>query len=264
MNTLGHEYLVHDFGCNSYKFHFYFPLYSIEMPSTLVKKSAPKTSKKSEVEADVAVESSPAPVVAATVDETVSAAVVDSSVDSKDVSSLQAEANSLIELARQCQTLLQTLIKGTRATAANIRKLERDVQRLDKKSRKSRENRSTNGNKGLQQLKPVYTAEMKSFFENNKTLNDNDGVLIVENLTYDSDHLLVSRKQALKLVTSYIKTHNLQDSSNKRRINMDTTLQHLFPELCAVKDKKGKVVQEENCYYNTLMKALSRHFTPVA
>ena len=265
MNTLGHTYLVHDFGCNSYKFHFYFPLYSIEMPSTLVKKSAPKTSKKSEVEADVVVEvSAPAPVAVATVDETVSAAVVDSSVDSKDISSLQAEANSLIELARQCQTLLQSLIKGTRATAANIRKLERDVQRLDKKSRKSRENRSTNGNKGLQQLKPVYTAEMKAFFENNKSLNDNDGVLIVDNLTYDSEHLLVSRKQALKLVTSYIKNQNLQDSSNKRRINMDTTLQHLFPELCSVKDKKGKVVQEENCYYNTLMKALSRHFTPVA
>ena len=253
-----------EFGCYSYKFHFYFPLYSIEMPSTLVKKSAPKTSKKSEVEADVVVEASPAPVVVAVVEETVSAAIVDSSVDSKDVSSLQAEANSLIELARQCQTLLQALIKGTRATAANIRKLERDVQRLDKKSRKSREKRSTNGNKGLQQLKPVYTAEMKSFFENNKSLNDNDGVLIVDNLTYDSEHLLVSRKQALKLVTSYIKHQNLQDSSNKRRINMDSTLQHLFPELCSVKDKKGKVVQEENCYYNTLMKALSRHFTPVA
>ena len=264
VNTLGHEYLVHEFGCNSYKFHFYFPLYSIEMPSTLVKKSAPKTSKKSD--AEVAVEAAPvatpAPVAAAAVVEE-PVATVDAA-DSKDVSSLQAEANSLIELARQCQTLLQTLIKGTRATAANIRKLERDVQRLDKKSRKSRENRSTNGNKGLQQLKPVYTAEMKSFFENNKSLNDNDGVLIVDNLTYDSEHLLVSRKQALKLVTSYIKHHNLQDSSNKRRINMDTTLQHLFPELCAVKDKKGKVVQEENCYYNTLMKALSRHFTPVA
>ena len=256
---------MHEFGCNSYKFHFYFPLYSIEMPSTLVKKSAPKTSKKSEVDADVVVE---APVTKApvqvVVEEPVTAAVVDSAADSKDVSSLQAEANSLIELARQCQTLLQSLIKGTRATAANIRKLERDVQRLDKKSRKSRENRSTNGNKGLQQLKPVYTAEMKSFFENNKSLNDNDGVLIVDNLTYDSEHLLVSRKQALKLVTSYIKNQNLQDSSNKRRINMDSTLQHLFPELCSVKDKKGKVVQEENCYYNTLMKALSRHFTPVA
>ena len=158
------------------------------MPSTLVKKSAPKTSKKSDIEAEVVVET---PVVKAlepvVVEDPVTATAVDSSTtDSKDVSSLQAEANSLIELARQCQTLLQTLIKGTRATAANIRKLERDVQRLDKKSRKNRENRSSNGNKGLQQLKPVYTGEMKSFFENNKSLNDNDGVLIVDNLTYDS------------------------------------------------------------------------------
>jgi hypothetical protein len=164
-------------------------------------------------------------------------------------------------MARACQAILQNLIKGTRTTAANIKRLERDVKRLDKKSRKSRENRASNGNKGLQQLKPVYTSEMRAFFEANKSLTDNDGQLIVENLTYDSDHLLVSRKQALKLVTSYIRTHKLQDEANKRKINMDGTLQGLFPELCAVKDKKGKVTQEENCYYNTLMKALSRHFT---
>ena len=239
------------------------------MPSTLLKKSTQKSSKK--VEAEVAVEPELVKVVEPVVSQVVASEQSSlnvggeySSVEVKDVSPLQAEAANLIELARQCQTLLQNLIKGTRATAANIRKLERDVQRLDKKSRKNRENRASNGNKGLQQLKPVYTLEMKQFFENNKTLNDNDGALIVDNLTYDSEHLLVSRKQALKLVTSYIKHHNLQDSSNKRRINMDTTLQHLFPELCAVKDKKGKVVQEENCYYNTLMKALSRHFTPVA
>ena len=181
--------------------------------------------------------------------------------DSSEVSPLQVEAQNLIEMARQCQTILQNLIKGTRATAANIKRLERDVKRLDKKSRKSRENRASNGNKGLQQLKPVYTSEMRSFFENNKTLTDNDGQAIVDNLTYDSDHLLVSRKQALKLVTSYIRAHKLQDDANKRKINMDSTLQALFPELCAVKDKKGKVTQEENCYYNTLMKALSRHFT---
>jgi len=182
-------------------------------------------------------------------------------VDSSDVSPLQTEALALIEMARSAQALLQNLIKGTRSVSANIKKLERDVKRLDKKSKRSRENRASNGNKGLQQLKPVYTAEMRSFFEANKSLTDNDGQLIVDNLTYDSDHLLVSRKQALKLVTSYIRHHKLQDETNKRKINMDSTLQGLFPELCAVKDKKGKVVQDENCHYNTLMKALSRHFT---
>ena len=181
--------------------------------------------------------------------------------DSSDVSPLQTELLALIEMERSAQTLLQNLIKGTRSVVANIKRLEREVKRLDKKSKRSRENRASNGNKGLQQLKPVYTTEMRSFFENNKTLTDNDGQHIVDNLTYDSDHLLVSRKQALKLVTSYIRHHKLQDETNKRKINMDSTLQALFPELCAVKDKKGKVVQEENCHYNTLMKALSRHFT---
>ena len=163
-------------------------------------------------------------------------------------------------MIRQCQSLLQNLIKGTRTTAANVKRLERENKRLDKKSRRNKENRASNGNKGLQQLKPVYTAEMRTFFESNKDLTDGDGAVIVENLTYDSDNLLASRKQALKLVTSYIRANNLKDETNKRKINMDTTLKGLFPELCAVKDKKGKVTQEENCYYNTLMKALSRHF----
>ena len=222
-------------------------------PATTATTTAPAKTSKKEVK-----EATPAPV------EPVKAEPVEveaTDADSSEVSPLQVEAQNLIEMARQCQTILQNLIKGTRATAANIKRLERDVKRLDKKSRKSREHRASNGNKGLQQLKPVYTSEMRSFFENNKTLTDNDGQAIVDNLTYDSDHLLVSRKQALKLVTSYIRAHKLQDEANKRKINMDSTLQALFPELCAVKDKKGKVTQEENCYYNTLMKALSRHFT---
>ncbi len=216
-----------------------------------------KTSKKEVTEttaAETKPKAAPAPV------ETVES-VEATEADSADVSPLQTEALALIEMARSAQALLQNLIKGTRSVSANIKRLEREVKRLDKKSKRSRENRASNGNKGLQQLKPVYTAEMRSFFENNKTLTDNDGQAIVDNLTYDSDHLLVSRKQALKLVTSYIRHHKLQDEANKRKINMDTTLQTLFPELCAVKDKKGKVTQEENCYYNTLMKALSRHFT---
>jgi len=176
------------------------------------------------------------------------------------VSPLQSEAYSLLEMAHSCQNTLQALIKKARSTVSMIKKLERDVRRLEKKGKRS-STRSSNGNKGLQQLKPVYTAEMRTFFETHKDLTDNDGKVIVDNLTYDSDHILVSRKQALKLVTSYIRHHKLQDATNKRKINMDVTLQGLFPELCSVKDKKGKVTQDENCFYNTLMKALSRHFT---
>jgi len=224
--------------------------------------SSSKTSKKdaSQTEAVAEVVPTPAPV---PVEAPVVEAPAETATDASEVSPLQAETLALLEMAHSCQNTLQALIKKARSTLSNIKKLERDVKRLEKKGKRG-STRASNGNKGLQQLKPIYTAEMKSFFETHKDLTDNDNAPIVENLTYDSDHLLVSRKQALKLVTSYIRSHKLQDATNKRKINMDATLQSLFPELCAVKDKKGKVVQEENCFYNTLMKALSRHFTAPA
>ena len=225
--------------------------------------SSSKTSKKDASQPETVAEVAPTP---ASVEAPASASVeatAETATDASEVSPLQAETLALLEMAHSCQNTLQALIKKARSTLSNIKKLERDVKRLEKKGKRG-STRASNGNKGLQQLKPVYTAEMKSFFEAHKDLTDNDNAPIVENLTYDSDHLLVSRKQALKLVTSYIRSHKLQDATNKRKINMDATLQSLFPELCAVKDKKGKVVQEENCFYNTLMKALSRHFTAPA
>jgi len=224
-------------------------------------KAATKTAKKETTEAPAAETKAKTAAPVETAPEVVEAHDAESS----DVSPLQAETLALIEQARAVMALLQNHIKGLRSIYANQKRLERDNKRLDKKSKRSRENRASNGNKGLQQLKPVYTVEMRTFFENNKNLTDNDGQLIVENLSYDSaNQLSVSRKQALKLVTSYIRHHKLQDEANKRKINMDSTLQALFPELCAVKDKKGKVITEENCHYNTLMKALSRHFTAPA
>jgi len=227
--------------------------------------SSSKTSKKdaSQTEAVAEVAPTPAPAPAPVETPAPVEAPAETATDASEVSPLQAETLALLEMAHSCQNTLQALIKKARSTLSNIKKLERDVKRLEKKGKRG-STRASNGNKGLQQLKPVYTAEMKSFFEAHKDLTDNDNAPIVENLTYDSDHLLVSRKQALKLVTSYIRSHKLQDATNKRKINMDATLQSLFPELCAVKDKKGKVVQEENCFYNTLMKALSRHFTAPA
>ena len=224
--------------------------------------SSSKTSKKDASQTEAVAEVAPTPAPVETVPTPVEA-TAETAVDASDsgvVSPLQAETLALLEMAHSCQNTLQALIKKARSTLSNIKKLERDVKRLEKKGKRG-STRASNGNKGLQQLKPVDTAEMKSFFEAHKDLTDNENAPIVENLTYDSDHLLVSRKQALKLVTSYIRSHKLQDATNKRKINMDTTLQSLFPELCSVKDKKGKVVQEENCFYNTLMKALSRHFT---
>lgn len=231
---------------------------SVSKKSVSSSKTSKKDASQTEAVAEVVPTPAPAPVEAPAVE-----APAETATDASEVSPLQAETLALLEMAHSCQNTLQALIKKARSTLSNIKKLERDVKRLEKKGKRG-STRASNGNKGLQQLKPVYTAEMKSFFEAHKDLTDNDNAPIVENLTYDSDHLLVSRKQALKLVTSYIRSHKLQDATNKRKINMDATLQSLFPELCAVKDKKGKVVQEENCFYNTLMKALSRHFTAPA
>lgn len=231
---------------------------SVSKKSVSSSKTSKKDASQTEAVAEVVPTPAPAPVEAPAVE-----APTETATDASEVSPLQAETLALLEMAHSCQNTLQALIKKARSTLSNIKKLERDVKRLEKKGKRG-STRASNGNKGLQQLKPVYTAEMKSFFEAHKDLTDNDNAPIVENLTYDSDHLLVSRKQALKLVTSYIRSHKLQDATNKRKINMDATLQSLFPELCAVKDKKGKVVQEENCFYNTLMKALSRHFTAPA
>ena len=224
--------------------------------------SSSKTSKKDASQTETVAEVAPTPAPAVEAPAPVETPA-ETATDASEVSPLQAETLALLEMAHSCQNTLQALIKKARSTLSNIKKLERDVKRLEKKGKRG-STRTSNGNKGRQQLKPVYTAEMKSFFEAHKDLTDNDNAPIVENLTYDSDHLLVSRKQALKLVTSYIRSHKLQDATNKRKINMDATLQSLFPELCSVKDKKGKVTQEENCFYNTLMKALSRHFTAPA
>ncbi len=238
---------------------------SVSKKSVSSSSSSTKSSKKDTAQSEPVVEvaPTPAPAVEAVPEKVETSETAVDAGDSSVVSPLQAETLALLEMAHSCQNTLQALIKKARSTLSNIKKLERDVKRLEKKGKRG-STRASNGNKGLQQLKPVYTAEMKTFFEAHKDLTDNDNAPIVENLTYDSDHLLVSRKQALKLVTSYIRNHKLQDATNKRKINMDTTLQGLFPELCAVKDKKGKVVQEENCFYNTLMKALSRHFTATA
>ena len=230
---------------------------SVSKKSVSSSKTSKKDASQTEAVAEVVATPAPAPVEASV------EATAETATDASEVSPLQAETLALLEMAHSCQNTLQALIKKARSTLSNIKKLERDVKRLEKKGKRG-STRASNGNKGLQQLKPVYTAEMKSFFETHKDLTDNDNATIVENLTYDSDHLLVSRKQALKLVTSYIRSHKLQDATNKRKINMDATLQSLFPELCSVKDKKGKIVQEENCFYNTLMKALSRHFTAPA
>ena len=216
------------------------------------------SSQKSEKQAPAA-EVEKAPVVEKPVEEVVED-VADAQPASDSEASLATEAAEIIELAKMMQQILARVVKTTRGTVTNIKKMEREISKLDKKFKKNKTSKANNGNKGLQQLKPVYTSTMKKFFEENHQLKDRNGNVICENLTYDSENLLVSRDQALKLVNAYIREHDLQQyPENKRRIKMNATLSELFPELAEQKQGK-KVVREENCYYHTLMGAIARHF----
>lgn len=172
-------------------------------------------------------------------------------------------ALSLQESYRVMQEMFNKQFKQLRSFIAEVRKAERNIRKHEKRAAKKSRARAEGGNanKGVQQPKPVYSSTMKSFFEKYHTMKDRKGNVICDELHYDDDgHLLVSRDQALKLVTSYVRENNLQQYENKRRIKMDATLTSLFPELAAQTDKKGKVINEENMYFHTIMKALSPHF----
>lgn len=175
--------------------------------------------------------------------------------------SLTEESNEVLELIKMSQGILSQLNKGVRASTISIRRMEKEINKYNRKRDKNKNTKGQNGNKALKQLKPIYTQTMTEFFKDNQNLKDRNDVIICETLTYESDGtLLVSRDQALRMVTSYIRVNELQQyPEDKRRIKMDDSLKGLFPELVEVK-KGQKVIQEENCYYSTLMGAISKHF----
>ena len=175
--------------------------------------------------------------------------------------SLTDESNEVLELIKMSQGILSQLNKGVRASTISIRRMEKEINKFHRKRDKNKNTKGQNGNKALKQLKPIYTQTMTDFFKDNQDLKDRNDNIICETLTYESDGtLLVSRDQALRMVTSYIRVNELQQyPEDKRRIKMDDTLKSLFPELVEVK-KGSKVIQEENCYYSTLMGAISKHF----
>lgn len=173
---------------------------------------------------------------------------------------LAHELEDLFELNKMASTILAQVNKTTRSMTSAIKKIEKELNKHDIKKEKNKNSKGSNGNKALKTLRPIYTTEMTSFFQDNLALTDKHDEIICEQLTYESDGtLLVSRDQVLKMVTSYIRQNKLQKYEDKRRIKMDSTLKELFPELAEVKSGK-KITQEENCYYSTLMGAISRHF----
>ena len=133
------------------------------------------------------------------------------------------------------------------------------IQQLVRFERTANKKKTNAGNQ-LKKFQPVYTKEFTTFIEqNHQTLNNKAGEQILTSLSYDEDgRLLISRENCLRLVNSYVRQSDLQQYEDKKRIKMDDTLSGLFPELAEQK-KGSKVIQEENCYFHTLMGGISRH-----
>lgn len=134
---------------------------------------------------------------------------------------------------------------------------------VKKQTRKSKKREKTT--KTVEQkLRPVYTNEMKEFIENNTHLEASEkkgGNLIYPEPKYDDDgNILFNNGLAMQLISAYIRVHNLQYDDQPKRIHIDNNLKKIFPNLVEQKDKSGKVIKEENCYFTTIMGEISKHF----
>jgi chromatin remodeling complex protein RSC6 len=190
---------------------------------------------------------------------------VDVEEDSADTSSLDDEQkilnmtehygtvlNDLEEMNRMLIQIAQQQIKG-------VRSLKKDMisqtKKLFKYEQKKASQKKTNQNKGPQKLIPIYSKEMGAFFKDFHMLKDKNDQVIYEKIESDSENILGSREIALKLITAYIKKEGLQDTEDKKRINMDGRLKELLPKLVGAGENGS-----DNCYYHTLMGAIADHF----
>lgn len=160
--------------------------------------------------------------------------------------------NELEEMNRMFIQIAQQQIKG-------VRSLKKDMisqtKKLFKYEQKKATQKKTNQNKGPQKLIPIYSKEMEKFFNDFHLLKDKNDQIIYEKIESDSEHVLGSREIALKLITAYIKKEGLQDSNDKKHINMDSRLKELLPKLVGTGENGS-----DNCYYHTLMGAIAEHF----
>ena len=163
----------------------------------------------------------------------------------------------ILEMCKMLTQVVQKLQKKARDLHKRVQSREKRLMKLEE--RKANKKKTNAGNQ-LKKLQPVFTSEFTTFIEQNyQTLNNKSDEQILDSLSYsDSGQLLVSRENCLRLVNSYVRQTSLQQYDDKKRIKMDETLQGLFPELAEVK-KGTKVIQEENCYFHTLMGGISRH-----
>ena len=172
--------------------------------------------------------------------------------------------NQLVKFVKQLNVLVARMNKQAKDLQRRVVAKEKRLERLEERKAS---NKKKGGSGGLKKLQPVYGAEFQSFIEtHHKSLytKGSDGKptedLILAELQYDDEHhLMVNREDALKLVNAYVKQNDLQQYEDKKRIQMNDEMKAIFPTLAEHTNADGEVV-EENCYFHTLMKGISRNF----
>jgi len=159
---------------------------------------------------------------------------------------LKQNATMIAMILKIATKLNQDNKKLDRAYAAELKKMEKIMSKKSVVGGKKKRS----GSSGLDKKLPIQTQDFRTFIEKNyQQLKDRDGNQIITELVYETEgdgSLLISRKDALKIITAYVKHHNLQTYEDKKRIKLDKTLQKLFPDFTEF-------------YFFTIMKALSPH-----
>lgn len=177
--------------------------------------------------------------------------------EATDGTEAQSDENPIKKQLKQNATMIAMILKIATKLNQDNKKLDRAYAAELKKMEKLMSKKSVVGGKkkrsgssGLDKKLPIQTQDFRTFIEKNyQQLKDKDGNQIITELVYDQEgdgSLMISRKDALKIITAYVKHHNLQTYEDKKRIKMDKTLQKLFPEFTEF-------------YFFSIMKALSPH-----
>jgi len=193
------------------------------------KKKKVKSDKKAKVKKEVVAESVPETV--ETVPETVES--VQETVESADVSDVAADDAVVVENLRfEPFTALNTLIDSYRSQTAQhfkdsrvlIKKIEKEFNRMAKKTRKKKGNRS-----GFDKLLDISDNLAEFMGVPAKTQK--------------------SRNEVIKFIHNYIKDNELKNQENKKQIIPDKKLESLL-------ESKGQVVE----YFGNLQTFLKPHF----
>jgi len=182
----------------------------------------------------------------------------------KEEETIEGRFGRIKEIAGNAQRLLILLNNEVKRLEKEVQNERKKAQKIITKTNNSKKKERTGVN-GLDKMIPVQTPEFRSFVEKNyQQLTDSkDGNQILPTLTYDENDgsLMLSRKLALRLITAYVKKHQLQQyPEDMKRIKMDKTLEKLFPEFVG-KDKDGN---EKKFFFCSIMGGYSRHFASVA